>query len=223
MEMKLSVIVPVYNEEKTVKKLLLQLLKVSIVSEIVVINDGSTDATKQILMTIRHPKIKIYHQKNKGKGHAVRSGLKHITEKYVLIQDADLEYDPQDIPKLLEPIQKGISDVVYGSRFLHDKYKHSLLYRKFNEFLNWLVNTLYGSRLTDMETCYKLLPTHLMKSLKLQSKGFEIDPEITCKLLRRKIPITEVPISYVPRTIAEGKKITWFDAVKAVLQVVIEK
>jgi glycosyltransferase involved in cell wall biosynthesis len=221
--MKLSVIVPVYNEERTVKKLLLKLLKIPVIGEIVVINDGSTDTTRQILMSIQHPKISVYHQKNKGKGHAVRSGLKHITGKYVLIQDADLEYDPHDIPKLLKPIQKNVSDVVYGSRFLHNKYKHSLLYRKFNEFLNWFVNTLYGSRLTDIETCYKLLPTHLMKSLKLRSEGFEIDPEITCKLLRRKIFITEVPISYVPRTIAEGKKITWLDAVKAILQVVIEK
>lgn len=221
--MKLSAVIPVYNEEKTVSTLLSRLTQVSVVKEILVINDGSTDSTKKILQGIRHPKIKIYHQKNHGKGHAVRKGLSLATGELVLIQDADLEYDPQDIIRLYRHALKKNTSVVYGSRFLGKKRKYPFVYKKFNEFLNWFTNFLYNSQLTDMETCYKLLPTSLMKSLKLQTDGFEIDPEITCRLLKRNIPIFEVPIKYTPRSTAEGKKITWVDAIKVVKQVLIER
>lgn len=213
--MKLSVIVPVYNEEATVGKMLKKLLKVRGIHQVVVINDGSTDKTRRVLSRFKHRKLKIIHKLNGGKGSAINHGLRHVTGEYVLIQDADLEYDPADIPQLLKPIKAKKAKVVYGSRFTGPHSNLLFWHRKGNDFLNFSVNLLYNTTLSDMETCYKIIPTSLFRSLNIQARGFDFEPEITCKLLRRGIKIFEVPISYVGRDFSEGKKITWQDGVIA--------
>lgn len=211
----LSVIVPVYNEEKTVALVLKRLLLQPSVSEIIVVNDGSSDKSAQQIKKITHKKITYLSKANGGKGSAIQYGLKHATGEYVLIQDADLEYDPDDIPSLLEPIKKQKAEVVYGSRFLGPHLNLLFWHRVGNSLLNFLVNILYNTTLSDMETCYKVMPTKLLKSLTIQSNNFDIEPEITCKLLRKGIRIYEVPISYVGRDFTAGKKITWKDGISA--------
>lgn len=219
--MKLSVIVPVYNEEQTVAKVLKKLLKVRLVNEVIVINDGSTDKTKRILSHLKHRKLKVFHKTNGGKGSAIWVGLEKVTGDFVLIQDADLEYDPLDIPQLLKPIKNKKAKVIYGSRFLGPHSNLLFWHRKGNDFLNFVVNILYNTTLSDMETCYKVMPTKLFKSLKISCQKFDIEPEITCKLLRRGVKIFEVPITYVGRDFTEGKKITWRDGIDA-LKVIIQ-
>lgn len=213
--LRLSVIVPVYNEENTIQVILNRLVAEKRVSEVIVVNDGSTDETKKILQQFSHRKVRIFHKENGGKGSAVRYGLAHVRYEYVLIQDADLEYHPEDIPKLLEPIEKEWSTVVYGSRFLGPHSNLLFWHRVGNGLLNLCVNILFDSTLSDMETCYKVVPTELMKELDLQSNAFELEPEITCKILKQKINIFEVPITYVGRDFSQGKKITWHDGISA--------
>ncbi len=213
--MKLSVIVPVYNEEKTVKILLERLVGQHSVHEIIVVDDGSTDRTWRILQTCKHHKVHLLRKKNGGKGSAVRLGLAKAIGDYVLIQDADLEYNPSDIPLLLDPIKKGYAEIVYGSRFLGPHRNLLYWHRKGNDFLNFAVNVLYNTTLTDMETCYKVAPTALLRELNLIANSFELEPEITCKLLRQGKHIFEVPITYVGRDFNEGKKITWRDGITA--------
>lgn len=214
--MKLSVIVPVFNEEKTVEALLSKLLKIKEVDEVVAVDDNSSDKTPKILKEIKNRKLKILsHKQNQGKGKAIQTGLKAVTGDYVLIQDADLEYDPIEIPKLLSPIEEGKTEVVYGSRFLGPRTNMFFWHYLGNQFLNLVINILYNSILTDMETCYKVMPTKLMKSLNLTTNDFRIEPEITCKLLRQKVRIMEVPITFLARTYDEGKKITWRDGYRA--------
>ena len=212
----LSVLVPVYNEEKTVGTVLKRLLAQREVGEIVVDDDGSTDASLKEIKKHKDKRIRVFSKENNGKGSAIRFGLMQVTGEYVLFQDADLEYDPEDIPALLEPVQKGKARVIYGSRFLGPHLNLLFWHRLGNSFLNFLVNILYNTTLSDMETCYKLLPTQLLKELDIRSNNFDMEPEITCKVLKRGISIYEVPISYVGRTHAEGKKITWKDGFSAV-------
>lgn len=212
----LSVIVPVYNEEKTIDEVLKKLLSQREVGEIVVVDDGSIDTSLKKVRKHKDKRIRVFSKENGGKGSAIRYGLTKVMGEYVLIQDADLEYDPEDIPALLEPIRKGRAEVIYGSRFLGPHLNLLYWHRVGNSFLNFLVNILYNTTLSDMETCYKLLPTRLMKDLDIRSNNFDIEPEITCKVLKRGIAIYEVPISYVGRTHAEGKKITWKDGFSAV-------
>ncbi len=214
--MRLSVIVPVYNEETTVKTIITALLKVAKVHEIIIVNDGSTDATKNILQNIKNKKVKIFHKKNEGKGSAIREGLQYVQGDYVLIQDADLEYHPDDIQYLTEAVEKRNVEVVYGSRFLGPHSNLFFWHLVGNKFLNFVVNILYDTTLSDMETCYKLIPTALFKQLDIESNTFDIEPEITCKILRRGIRIYEVPISYVGRDFSQGKKVTWKDGISAV-------
>ncbi len=218
--MKLSVIVPVYNEEKTVGEMLQRLLKQPSVREVIVVNDGSTDRTPAILKKIKHTKLRIAHKENGGKGSAIRVGLEKVSGEYVLIQDADLEYSPDDIPALLSPIMKGQAEVVYGSRFLGPHSNLLFWHRKGNDFLNFVINVLYNTTLTDMETCYKVVPTKLLREIELRASAFDLEPEITCKLLRRGIRIFEVPITYVGRDFSQGKKITWRDGIDALKTVV---
>jgi glycosyltransferase involved in cell wall biosynthesis len=219
--MKISVIVPVYNEERTVKKVLQELLKIPSVAQIIVVNDGSTDRSAKQIKSVKSPKIQYLEQVNTGKGRAVLNGLKKVKEKYLLIQDADLEYHPQDIPLLIEPIlRREAVQVVFGSRFLGPHSNLLYWHMVGNKFLNFLVNILYDTTLSDLETCYKLLPTSLLRELDLKSTGFEIETEITCKVLKQGIRIFEVPISYVGRDFTEGKKITWKDGVKAIWSIV---
>lgn len=216
---KLSVIVPVYNEEKTVAQVLKKLVAVRDVNEVVVVDDGSQDKSGAIIKKLNVKKVKYFRKENGGKGSAIRFGLAKVTGNYTVIQDADLEYDPDDIPLLLAPVLKGRATVIYGSRFLGPHLNLLFWHRLGNHFLNLLVNILYNTTLSDMETCYKLIPTELFRSLNVQSDNFDIEPEITCKLLRRGHWIYEVPISYVGRTFAEGKKITWKDGISAVLTI----
>jgi len=214
--MRLSVIVPVYNEQTTVRQLLTKLVKLSQVKEVVVVDDGSTDQTVHEITQVRSSKIRLFKKQNAGKGSAVRLGLTKVTGDWVLIQDADLEYDPADIPVMIEPILSGKAKIVFGSRFLGPHLNLLFWHRAGNSLLNFLVNVLFNTTLSDMETCYKLIPTAVMKQLELNSKGFDLEPEITCKLLRDGYKIFEVPISYTGRDFAEGKKITWIDGFWAV-------
>jgi glycosyltransferase involved in cell wall biosynthesis len=219
--MKLSAIMPVYNEEATITEILTKLTSVPTVKEVIVVNDGSTDKTEQKIKRLLSSKkkgvkkISYFKKQNGGKGTAIRYGLKKATGDYVIIQDADLEYDPDDIPSLVKHIKKGRVDVVYGSRFLGPHSNLLFWHRVGNDFLNFLVNILYDTTLTDMETCYKVLPTDLFRELDIQSNKFDMEPEITCKLLKRGINIFEVPITYVGRDFSEGKKISWRDGIDA--------
>ncbi len=217
----LSVLVPVYNEAQTVQTILERLLKQADVEEIIVVNDGSTDGTAGAVSAVKDKKIKYFEKENGGKGSAIRFGLEHVSGEYVMIQDADLEYDPEDIPGLLAPIHKGKATVVYGSRFLGPHLNLLFWHRLGNAFLNFVVNILYNTTLSDMETCYKVMPTAVLRRLELRSNAFEMEPEITCKLLRQGHRIYEVPISYVGRNFAEGKKITWVDGIDA-LRVILQ-
>lgn len=218
--MKLSVIVPVYNEAATVNKVLSSLVKVKAVKEVIVVNDGSTDDTQAEIKKVKSKKIQYFKKKNGGKGSAVRLGLKHVTGDYTLIQDADLEYDPREIPLLLDPLDREGVKVVYGSRFIGAHSNLLFWHRLGNTLLNFIVNILYNTTLSDMETCYKLLPTDVFKKLNISANAFDMEPEITCKLLRQGYKIFEVPISYVGRDFSQGKKITWrdgFDALRVII------
>lgn len=212
----LTVIVPVFNEAATVERSLERLLQQPEISAVIVVNDGSTDQTRSILQTFDDPRLQILHQPNGGKGAAIRTALERVTTPYLVIHDADLEYDPHDLELLLEPLRRGKAQVVYGSRFLGPYSERVFGQRVGNKLLNSLVNLLYQADLSDMETCYKVLPTALMRSLELESADFKIEPEITCKLLQRGRSIHEVPISYEGRNYAAGKKLSWTDGMAAV-------
>ena len=214
---------PIYNEESTFLSVIKQLLRQDLIYEIVIINDGSSDSSKAILDAVQCRqvgRIKIFHKSNGGKGSAIRYGLGHVTGDYVLIQDGDLEYSPEDIPRLIEPVLQKQALVIYGSRFL-GKHENWLFWHFWgNRLLNTILNSLYGSNLTDMETGYKLIPTRLLRDLKLEASDFRIEPEITCKLLLKSVAIYEVPIQYSARNFDKGKKITWIDGLMAIPEMV---
>ena len=217
--MRLSVLMPVYNESATVAAAIERVRSVPLSFEIVCVDDGSTDGTREILERL-HAKglvdIYVAHGRNRGKGAAVRTAIQHATGDIMVIQDADLEYDPHDLPKLLEPILDGRADAVFGSRFLGGP--HRVLYfwhRMGNGLLTLLSNMLTDLNLSDMETCYKMVRADLMRSLPLRTDRFGIEPELTARLAQAGARIYEVPISYSGRTYEEGKKITWRDGVAA--------
>jgi glycosyltransferase involved in cell wall biosynthesis len=217
---KLSVIVPVYNERNTVVEVLRRMRAVElpdgIEREIIVIDDGSRDGTRDVLRQLGDSTVRILvHEENRGKGAAVRTGLVLATGDYVLIQDADLEYDPDDWPRLIAPVIRGRARVVYGSRFTGERRNMLLLHWIGNRLLSLVTNVLFNSTLSDMETCYKLVDRKLLVDLGLRSDRFDIEPEITAKILKRGIRIYEVPISYMGREFDEGKKITWRDGFAA--------
>lgn len=214
----LSVIIPVYNEKNTVAEIIDRVDKVAIPKEIIVIDDGSTDGTSKVLTSLKTKKsaLKIITQPiNMGKGAAIRTGIKKAAGDYIIIQDADLEYDPQDYLKLLKPIKDDKAEVVYGSRFTGERRNMFFWHWVANHILTLITNILYNSTLSDMETCYKVFPTKMLQSLKLNCTGFEFEPEVTAKILKKKIRIYEVPISYAGREYSEGKKITWKDGLIA--------
>lgn len=209
---------PVYNEQHTVREIIEKVLSLDLEKEIIVIDDGSTDSTPEILKKSfqKHKDIQIIFQKqNMGKGAAIISGLKKATGDYIVIQDADLELDPLDIVELVSTAKRG-HEVVYGSRFLK-KRKMPVINFMANKFLTFLTNVFYGGKITDMETCYKMCKRDILLSLKLKSKGFEIEPEITCKILKKKYKIKEIPVSYTPRR--AGKKICWIDGFRAIFTI----
>jgi len=214
----LSVIIPCYNEEATLEEILTRVKAVGVANEIVIVDDGSTDRSREILHTLEgDPLLRIiFHERNQGKGAALRTGFAAATGDIVLIQDADLEYDPRDYPALLRPIQEGIAKVVYGSRFRGGPSKTMFFWNMVaNRSLTLLTNILYNTILTDMETCYKVFRREVVQQIPLRARGFEFEPEITAKVLKRGHRIYEVPISYNGREWEEGKKIKWYDAPKA--------
>ena len=223
---RLSIIIPAYNEEKTILNVIKKVKEVKIgdvVKEIIVVDDCSRDNTKNILSKIKDKSVKIlYHKKNMGKGAAIRTALEHSTGGIISIQDADLEYDPKNVVKLVQPILRGKSDVVYGSRFLGKKVSFFGL-RKIpiplhwigNRGLTFITNLLYNGSITDMETGCKVFRKSVVNRMKLKAKRFDFEPEITAKILKRGYKIKEIPIDFKPRSFNEGKKITWRDGIKA--------
>jgi len=225
--MKLSVIIPVYNEEKSILAVINKVKKVklsNITKEIIIVDDFSTDTTKSILAKLNDNDLKIFfHQKNKGKGTAIRTALKHATGDVILIQDADLEYNPEEYGKLLKPIMEYRTKVVYGSRIKAIRKNMKKMYKMHyygNLFLTIMTNILYGAKITDMETGYKVFKKEVIKDMKLKAKRFDFEPEITAKILKKGYKIKEVPIDFVGRKFKEGKKITWKDGVKALLYLI---
>jgi len=220
--MKLSVLMPVYNERETVEEIVARVLAVElegIEHELVVVDDGSTDGTREVLGELAgHPQVNVYyHDVNQGKGAAVRTAIFRADGDVVVIQDADLEYDPNDYESLLAPFADGRAKVVYGSRFMGGPRRAMLFWHMVgNKLLTFITNILYDSIITDMETCYKLISGDVIRSLPLRARGFELEPEVTAKILRRGYRIYEVPISYAGREYYEGKKITWVDGLRAI-------
>jgi glycosyltransferase involved in cell wall biosynthesis len=221
--MKLSIIIPVYNEEQTIGEVIERVWTVDLGDldrEVIIANDGSSDGTRRAIDASRwvnDPRVKTYNSPiNLGKGAAVRLGLAFATGDILLVQDADLELDPSEYGRLLAPILDGRSDIVYGSRFLNPTGRVALRRRLANGFLTMLTNVLFGGRLTDMETAYKVFKREALDGIRLRCVGFDFEPEVTAKVLRSGRRILEVPIGYQPRRQDEGKKIRWIDGVDAI-------
>lgn len=223
----LSIIIPVYNEESTILEILKRIEKIDLTNldvkkEIIIVDDGSTDGTRDILRNLENKYKIIYHPQNQGKGAAVHTGLNYVSGEIVLIQDADLELNPQDYPSLIKPILEGKSKVVYGSRNLEKiNTPHYWSFYFGGKFLTWLTNFLYGSNLTDVSIGYKVFKTDVIKKLGLERKGFEFCEEVTAKILKRGYKIIEVPVQYSPRKFQEGKKTHWLDGLKGILILII--
>lgn len=217
--MRVSVIIPVYNEVNTIEEILRRVEAEKLAAEILVVDDGSTDGTREKLTSLnKDGHLRIFlHDKNLGKGAAVRTGIKEATGDVFLIQDADLEYDPRDYPALIQPINEGIADVVYGSRFLGGPRRTAMFWHMVaNRMLTFITNLLYNTILSDMETGYKVFKQEIVKGMKIRANKFDFEPEFTAKILKRKARVYEVPISFNPRDYEEGKKIGIGDAFQAV-------
>lgn len=218
----LSVIIPVYNEIETLPEVIRKVIATPYDKEIIVVDDGSIDGTREYLKALKDERIKIiFHEKNVGKGGAIRSAIKNVEGDVVIIQDADLEYDPKDYPRLLEPILEGKADVVYGSRFLGGPHRVLLFWHYVgNQILTMMSNMCTDLNLSDMETGYKVFKKEVLNGIEIQSNRFGFEPEITAKISKKGVRIYEVPISYYGRNYNEGKKITWKDGIKAMLAII---
>jgi glycosyltransferase involved in cell wall biosynthesis len=217
--MKLTVIIPAFNEKNTIQEIVRRVQATKLVDEIIIVDDGSTDGTRALITTMDgkdNVKV-ILHEKNQGKGAAVRSGISAATGDVLMIQDADLEYDPREYPNLMKPIEEGLADVVYGSRFLGAPHRAILFWNMVaNKLLTLMTNILYNNILTDMETGYKVFKREVVADMKIHAKRFDFEPEFTAKILRSHVRIFEVPITFNPRDYSEGKKIKMKDAFEAV-------
>jgi glycosyltransferase involved in cell wall biosynthesis len=221
----LTIVMPVYNEAARVATAVKQVLEVEFPCpyELVIVDDGSTDDTPNILSSITDLRVRVIRQRNQGKGGAVRTGAAQAQGDSLVILDADLEYDPRDIPRLLEPVLGGRAEVVFGSRQFGSHTAFSFWYVMGNKLVTTFANVVFNCYISDLETCYKLMPTALYRELKVKSNGFGMEAEVTGKLLRRGVRPYEVPISYQARSRAEGKKITWMDGVEALWIIVRER
>ncbi len=213
-EQMLSVVIPVYNEKETILNIIAKVLKLAFVGEVLVVDDGSTDGTRELLKeTPFDDRVKLFfHERNRGKGAALRTGFGHVTGAIVAIQDADLEYDPGEFAEMIRPILDGVADVVYGSRLSGGKPQrvHLFWHRMGNGFLTFLTDLLYNTTLSDMETCYKMFRKSVLDTIRIESDDFSVEPELTAKICKNKQwRIYELPISYYGRSYAEGKKISW--------------
>ncbi len=222
MDRILSVIIPVYNEKKTILSVIEQVLLLEFVLEVIVVDDGSTDGTVELLKnTSFDNRVRpVFHGRNRGKGAALRTGFSHVKGEIATIQDADLEYDPTEFREMIKPIVDGVADVVYGTRLSGGKPQrvHLFWHKMGNGFLTFLTDLLYNTTLTDMETCYKMLRREVFETITIKSDGFSVEPELTAKICKnKKWRVYEIPISYYGRSYAEGKKITWKHGVSALL------
>jgi glycosyltransferase involved in cell wall biosynthesis len=213
----LSVVMPVFNERETIEEIVTRVLAVPLRIELIVVDDGSTDGTREMLPDLqrRHGFKLVLQPKNQGKGAALRRGFREVTGDLVVIQDADLEYSPEEFPQLIDLICQGRADVVYGSRFLGRHRVFLFTHYAGNRLLTLVTNVLYNTMLTDMETCYKVMRTDVLRSFALESNGFGIEPELTAKIFKRRYRVYEIPITYDGRGYDEGKKITWRDGIVA--------
>ncbi len=223
-DFQLSVVIPVYNEAATIAELVRRVQATGLVGEVIVVDDGSTDGTVDRVRALEQEQANVrafFHERNRGKGAALRTGFAAVTGDVVIIQDADLEYDPAEYPKLLGPILAGEADVVFGSRFLGGPHRVLLFWHYVgNRLLTLLSNALNNLNLSDMETCYKAFRADVLKDMEIKSDRFDFEPEITAKVARRRLRIYEVPISYHGRSYDEGKKITWRDGLHALWAIV---
>lgn len=222
---KISIVIPVYNEINTIDKILEKVEKASfcgLEKEIILVDDMSQDGTREHLKTLEGRYNIYYHDKNKGKGAAIRTAMSHISGDIMVIQDADLEYDPEDYQELIKLIIEDKADVVYGSRLTGAKPSRSFMFTHLlgNKLLTFTTNILYGATLTDMETCYKAFRASFLKDIQIKSDRFDFEPEITAKMLKKKARLYELPISYYGREYDEGKKITWKDGIHALIALV---
>jgi len=217
--MKLTVIIPAYNEKNTIQEIVRRVQATKLVDEIIIVDDGSTDGTRALIAPMDgQDNVKvIFHEKNQGKGAAVSTGISAASGDVLMIQDADLEYDPREYPNLMKPIEEGLADVVYGSRFLGAPHRAILFWNMVaNKLLTLMTNILYNNILTDMETGYKVFKREVVADMKIHAKRFDFEPEFTAKILKKNVRLFEVPITFNPRDYSEGKKIKMKDAFEAV-------
>jgi len=215
---RVSFLIPAFNEEATIGEVLDRIAALGLDAQVIVVDDGSTDGTAALLGARRDDGLVVLRQSNRGKGAALRAAIPHVDGEIVVVQDADMEYDPAEVPALIEPIERGVADVVYGSRLRGGRPQRAYLFWHLmgNRFLSLLTNVLYNTTLSDMETGYKAFRAGVLRSLDLREEGFGIEPEITGNVCKRGLRVYELPIAYYGRTYAEGKKITWRDGFRAI-------